>query len=85
MKQYTSLDAREILGRGRKVYGWQAPIHLLLRPMWKLVEKYLLQQGFREGIHGLILSCMAAIGVFLIYVFSWQLQKEALHPEKEAL
>ena len=75
MQYYSQLDAQELIRRGRKVYSWQAPIHLMLRPLWKFLEKYIGQQGFREGVHGLILSCMAAFGVFLMHVQCWQLQK----------
>jgi glycosyltransferase involved in cell wall biosynthesis len=76
MKHYAHLDARELVRKGRQVYGLQSPIHLVLRPIWKFAEKYVVQQGFREGIHGLILSCMAAIGVFLVHACCWQLQKK---------
>jgi hypothetical protein len=82
MKNYARLDAQELVLRGRKVYGWQSPIHLMLRPMWKFTEKYIVQQGFREGIHGLILSCMAAFGVFLVHVSCRQLQNEEARLKK---
>ena len=85
MKHYAPLDAQELIRRGRTVYGWESPVHLLLRPIWKLIEKFILQQGFREGIHGLVLSCMAAIGVFLIHVTCWQLQKGDMPFGKDTL
>lgn len=81
ISRYARLDAEEICKRGRKVYGWQAPIHLLLRPLWKFGEKYIWQQGFREGIHGMILSGMAAFGVFLIHAQGWLLQRERAQRE----
>jgi len=65
MHLYASLDAQEVLAKGRKVSGWRAPVHLVGRPSWKFIEKYVTQQGFKEGIHGLVLSAMAALGVFL--------------------
>jgi glycosyltransferase involved in cell wall biosynthesis len=78
MQNYAQLDAQELIRKGRKVHGWQAPIHLTLRPLWKFTEKLVLQQGFREGVHGLVLSSMAAFGVFLMHVQCWQLQKRIL-------
>jgi glycosyltransferase involved in cell wall biosynthesis len=75
MQHYANLDAHELIKRGRNVRGWQATIHLALRPLWKFTEKFFLQQGFREGIHGFILAVMAAYGVFLIHARCWELQK----------
>jgi glycosyltransferase involved in cell wall biosynthesis len=83
MCSYASLDAKQVLEKGRKVYGWRAPVHILGRPAWKFVEKYLIQQGFREGIHGLILSAMASLGVFLIYVQCWHLQRLRMNGRRE--
>jgi len=74
IKLYAHLDAQELVSRGRRVYGFRAPVHLLLRPLWKFTEKYVLQQGFREGVHGMILSLMAAFNVFLIHANCWQIQ-----------
>ena len=78
MHLYASLDAQEVLAKGRKVSGWRAPVHLVGRPSWKFIEKYVTQQGFKEGIHGLVLSAMAALGVFLIYVHCWHQQRQRM-------
>jgi glycosyltransferase involved in cell wall biosynthesis len=83
MRLYASLDAREVLSKDRKVLGWRAPIHLLGRPSCKFIEKYIIQQGFREGIHGLVLSVMAALGVFLIYAQCWHVQREQMKRRTE--
>jgi hypothetical protein len=37
-----------------------------------LVRKYVWQQGFREGRHGLILSGMAAFVTFANYAKLWE-------------
>jgi len=78
MSRYARLDAQELIRRGRVVRGWQAPVHLILRPLWKFLEKYVWQQGFREGMHGLVLSGMAAFGVFFIHAHCWWLQRGAV-------
>lgn len=80
MQRYAGLDAEEVLRRGRRFDGIYAPIHMLLRPIWKFIEKYIVQQGFREGMHGLILSLMAAFGVFLIHVHAWDSQRQSRTP-----
>ena len=76
IRRYMVLDAQELQRRGRRVRGWQAPLHLLGRPAWKLVQKYLVQQGIREGMHDLVLSAMAALGVFLIHAECWRMEAE---------
>ena len=77
MQRYARLDAEEIRRRGRCFDGIRAWIHIVARPAWKFVEKYIVQQGFREGMHGLVLSLMAAFGVFLIHVHAWDRQRRA--------
>jgi len=83
MKHYALLDARELINRKRKVHGWHGPMNLLLRPFLKFIEKYVIQQGYREGLHGLVLSSMAAIGVFLIHAQCWDLQRMGKDSKKE--
>ncbi len=83
MKQYALLDARELINRKRKVHGWHGPMNLVLRPFLKFIEKYVIQQGYREGLHGLVLSSMAAIGVFLIHAQCWDLQRMGEDSKKE--
>ncbi|HAS83588.1 MAG TPA: hypothetical protein DCS43_13195 [Verrucomicrobia bacterium] len=75
VRHYAALDADELDRKGRKVYGWQAPIHLLLRPSYKFIEKYFIRQGWREGRHGLLLSAVAAWYVFLMHAQCWRLQR----------
>lgn len=76
MQRYALLDALETARRGRRVEGWRAPLHLLGRPAWKFLQKYFYQQGFREGMHGLVLCGMAAFGVFLVHAECWRRQRE---------
>jgi len=79
MQRYARLDAEEILKGGKHFHGFRAILYIVLRPMWKFIEKYILLQGFREGLHGLVLSALAAFGVFLIYVHAWTMTKEEVH------
>jgi len=76
MQRYARLDARELLKKGRAFHGILPFAHIVLRPMWKFVEKYIFQQGFREGMHGFVLSVLAAFGVFLMHVHAWNIYRE---------
>jgi len=73
---YARLDAFEVQQRGDRIRGVRAAAALVGRPIWKFCEKYFRQQGFREGVHGLVLSGMAAWGVFLVYAQCWYLQRQ---------
>lgn len=75
ISRYARLDAVELRRRGRLVSGWRAPIHLVLRPLWKFVEKLAWQGGVLDGLHGLVLSAMAAYSVFLIHARCWELER----------
>ena len=61
LDRYTTLAAQELRGQGRRA----GPARLLLAPPWTFLKTYLLQQGFRDGYPGLLISSMAAWYVFL--------------------
>jgi glycosyltransferase involved in cell wall biosynthesis len=69
---YTSYDAQMLARRGIRVTPWNAVWLLLGKPLAVLVRKYVWQQGFREGRHGLILSGMAAFVTFANYAKLWE-------------
>ncbi|MEX2207535.1 MAG: glycosyltransferase family 2 protein [Myxococcota bacterium] len=50
---------------------------LLLRPPARFLKSYLLQQGFRRGIPGLIVSVAGAYYVFMKYAKLWELERSA--------
>jgi glycosyltransferase involved in cell wall biosynthesis len=50
---------------------------LVLRPPARFLKSYLLQQGFRRGIPGLIVSVAGAYYVFMKYAKLWELERRA--------
>jgi glycosyltransferase involved in cell wall biosynthesis len=50
---------------------------LVLRPLARFAKSYLLQQGFRKGIPGLIVSVAGAYYVFMKYAKLWELERLA--------
>jgi glycosyltransferase involved in cell wall biosynthesis len=48
--------------------GW---LDIVLRPPFRFVRMYVLQLGFLDGVHGLVLCAFAATGVFLKYGARW--------------
>ncbi len=61
LDRYTTLAAQELRAQGRRA----GPARLLLAPPATFLKTYLLQQGFRDGYQGLLISAMAAWYVFL--------------------
>jgi glycosyltransferase involved in cell wall biosynthesis len=62
---YTAYDARMLRRRGVRLGPLSSVWWLAARPAAVFVRKLILQAGFREGWHGLVLSAMAALVVFV--------------------
>jgi glycosyltransferase involved in cell wall biosynthesis len=43
-----------------------------MRPAWRFFRMYVLQAGFLDGMHGLVLCALQAFGVFLKYARLWE-------------
>lgn len=66
--RYASAGAAKAERRGRRA----APLDLLVRPPLRFVRQYVLQLGFLDGGHGLVLCGFAAVQVFLKYAELWR-------------
>ncbi|MEE8366937.1 MAG: glycosyltransferase family 2 protein, partial [Thermoanaerobaculia bacterium] len=42
------------------------------RTLWRFVRTYIIQRGFLDGIHGLVVCGLQAFGVFLKYAQLWE-------------
>jgi hypothetical protein len=51
--------------------------HLVLRPPARFARTYLLRQGFRDGIPGLVIAVASAFYVFLKYAKHWEQTRAA--------
>ena len=70
---YTTLAADYLFTRGREGHG----VDLILRPIVAFLRCYLLKQGFRDGMPGLIIAGFTAYGVFLRYAKIWEKHSNA--------
>jgi glycosyltransferase involved in cell wall biosynthesis len=75
MNLYTAYDARMLARRGVRLTAWGVPWYFVAKPVTVFLRKYVVQMGFREGRHGLILSAMAAIVTFCNYAKLWELTR----------
>ena len=67
--RYARLGAESRLAAGKGV----SLMDLAFRGVFKFAKMYVLRQGFRDGVPGLILAGMSAYGVALKYYMAWEM------------
>jgi len=68
MDIYSTLAAEELKGSSIK---WPL-LSMIFNPPFTFIKMYFLRQGFRDGIHGLILATFYSFYTFLKYVKLWE-------------
>jgi len=66
--RYTRWSANDLRDRGIRA----SAARLLLRPPLRFARMYLLEGGWREGRHGIVLCGLAAFSVFMKYARRWE-------------
>lgn len=74
---FTTLAARDLYSRGQRA-SWE---NLLLAPPATFLKSFLFQQGFRDGIPGLLIANLAALNVFIKEAKLWTLAHGGTLPE----
>lgn len=70
--RFANLGSLELHRTGKRA----SKIRLVLKPIWKFVETFLLKKGFLDGLPGFIISMNAAHSVFLKHAFLIEAQKQ---------
>lgn len=70
--RYTTWSAKDLLAQGKR----PTVVNLLLRPLWRFFRQFILRQGFRDGLPGLILCGLAAMSVFTKYAKLWGMLRD---------
>ncbi len=70
MNRYTSNDANYLFQKGEKV-RWTDAIKL---PFDEFLRRYFLWEGYRDGVHGLVLSLLQASNRLIVFAKLWQMQ-----------
>lgn len=68
--RYTRWSSEDLRERGVRA----SATRLLFRPPLRFLRMYLLEGGFREGRHGIVLCGLAAFSVFMKYARLWELE-----------
>jgi glycosyltransferase involved in cell wall biosynthesis len=75
-------DFSRIQARASHAEGLPARIRdMVLRPPARFFRAYLLKQGFRDGVPGLVIAAATAFHVFLKYAKLWELDR--VHPRED--
>lgn len=77
--QYSQMEADKLIASGQRI----SPGSLVTRPLREFVKKYLLQQGFRDGVPGLIAACHSATSIFRIRALAWDHDNKIARQELE--
>ena len=69
--RYTTVQSSFLRKEGYK-FNWR---DLLSKPSKEFLGRYFVGEGFKDGIHGLILSLLQSFSEFLVYIKVWQAEK----------
>ena len=78
LQAYARAGAEAARRSGRRA----GPLDVLLRPPLRFLRMYVLQLGFLDGAHGLVLCALAAAQVFLKYAELWSSSREGARAER---
>lgn len=78
MGRYTTVEAEAAFAAGRRTNA----LKLLLEPPLYFAYKYLWQQGWRDGFHGLALGLLMGCYRLLVHVKLWDLQQQRRGPRE---
>jgi glycosyltransferase involved in cell wall biosynthesis len=66
--RYSNWYAEDMFDRGERVYWY----HIIVRPVLKFLQFYLIRRGFLDGVRGMILCMIAGISIFMKYYKLWE-------------
>lgn len=69
--RYTTWSALDLKRQGKRATFWR----IFSRPVFRFFKMYIMRQGFRDGIAGLVLCWLAAFSVFMKYAKLWVMQR----------
>lgn len=72
-QRFTTWSAQDYAESGKRV----GLTHLAVKPAFRFFKMFIVQQGFRDGLHGAVLCGLAACSVFTKYAKAWNLQRLA--------
>ncbi len=75
MQRYAKIQADELSEEGYK-FNWQ---DLIKKPLSEFLSRFFANRGFKDGLHGLVLSLLQAFSFMVVYLMVWE--KEKFNPQ----
>lgn len=72
-QRFTTWGAQDLMDRGKRA-GF---LDLTARPVLRFLKMFLVHQGYRDGLHGVVLCGLGACSVFTKYAKLWDLHRRA--------
>ncbi len=66
--RYSRQQAKELVSSGYKF----DPKDLIVKPISEFISRFFAGEGYKDGLHGLILGFLQGFSIFLIYLRIWQ-------------
>jgi glycosyltransferase involved in cell wall biosynthesis len=79
LQKYTTLEADELFSTGYK-FHWP---DMIIKSNAEFLRRLFAEEGYKDGLHGLVLSILQAFYTFAIYLKIWE--KEKFKEEKDIL
>ena len=76
---YSTVSAREYRKGGREV----KLSDFTVRPLYTFLYRYLVRLGFLDGVHGLVIAVIGALGTFVKYMKIYELQHDKVPARME--
>lgn len=67
MLRYTKVQAKELVKKGYK-FEWA---DIIRKPLGEFLSRFFAGQGYKDGLHGLILALLQAFSELVVYVRVW--------------
>lgn len=68
LNRYTSVQAANLIKEGYK-FSWR---ELLEKPAGEFVGRFFQGEGYKDGVHGMVLAGLQAFSEFIVYLKVWQ-------------
>lgn len=81
INSFSDTAAADWLRAGHRYTFWR----LMLRPMGKFLETYLLKRGFLDGLPGLVIAISSAFYMFVKYVKLWEQSRKIRSTDTEPI
>lgn len=74
METYSTLSAKEILSKNPQPSSLFLTFRMLTSPIFTFLKMFFIKQGFRDGLHGLMLAILYSFYAFLKYAKTWEIK-----------